>query len=161
MKRTSLLPAALLCLLPLSACKEKTDTGSAKPAAQALSVPAKPPVEGALALTAELDEIAGQFPANDLYNYAYVMKYKVIKVLQGTYADSVILVAHYNPKLAREEVKDEQDAKVGGGLKSFQAGDAHYLVLDPLDGVWTGAVEDDYFKDKRPRYWALWADKAD
>lgn len=161
MKRIALLPTAFLCLLSLSACKEKGDTGSAKPASRALSVPAKPPVEGSLVLTAELDEIAGQFPANDLYNYAYVMKYKVIKVLQGTYADSVILVAHYNPKMARDEIKDEQDTKVGGGLKSFQAGDAHYLVLDPLDGVWTGAVEDDYFKEKRPRYWGLWVDKAD
>jgi hypothetical protein len=95
-----------------------------------------------------------------LYNYAYVMRYKVLQVLQGTYADSVILVGHYNPRIAREEIKDEQDAKVGGNVKSFQAGDVHYLVLDPLDGTWTGAVEDDYFKEKRPRYWALWADKA-
>lgn len=161
MKRTALLTAAFAALIPLSACKEKADAGSGKPTARAFNVPAQPPVEGALVLTAELEGIAGQFPANDLYNYAYVMRYKVIQVLKGAYADSSILVAHYNPRMARAEIKDEQDAKVGGNLKSFQAGDAHYLVLDPLDGVWTGAVEDDYYKDRRPRHWALWADKAD
>jgi hypothetical protein len=34
------------------------------------------------------------------------------------------------------------------------------MVLNPLDGEWTGAVEDEYFNDKRPRWWALWAAKA-
>lgn len=161
MKRTALIASAFALLLPLSACKEKPDEGASRSAAQAKAAPAKPPVEGALALTAELREIAGAFPANDLYNYAYVMKYKVVKVHQGNFPDPEILVAHYNPRIARAEIKDEQDAKVGGNVKSFQAGDVHYLVLDPLDGAWTGAVEDDYFKDKSARYWALWADKAD
>ncbi|MDB5105918.1 MAG: hypothetical protein JWP91_3607 [Fibrobacteres bacterium] len=150
--------------LALTACKEKVPGASGSSASESqaagLTVPSKPPVEGELVITARLMEIPGAFPANELYNYAYVMKYKVLKVIQGTYADSEILVGHYNPRLAREEIKDEQDAKVGGNVKSFQVGDAHYLVLSPLDGVFTGAVEDDYFKDKRPRYWALWAEKA-
>ena len=152
--------AALLALSGITGCKEKAASGSGSPPAAALTVPAKPPVEGELVMTAELADIAGQFPANDLYNYAFVMKYRVIQVLQGTYPDSIILVGHYNPRMAREEIKDEQDAKVGGNVKSFQAGDAHYLVLSKLDGVFTGAVEDDYFADKRARYWASWADQA-
>ena len=158
MKRTAWLIAALL---PLAACKEKADSGA--PGAGAPStrnVPAKPPVEGKLVLTAELEEIPGQFPPNELYNYAYVMKYKVLKVLQGSYSDPEILVGHYNPRIAREGIKDDQDSKVGGDVKSFQAGDVHYLVLNPLDGEWTGAVEDEYFNDKRPRWWALWTAKA-
>lgn len=158
MKRTALLLAALV---PLCACKEKTDSaapGAGAPAGQ--NAPAKPPVEGKLVLIAELAEIPGQFPANELYNYAYIMKYKVVKVLQGAYGDPEILVGHYNPRIARAEIKDEQDAKVGGDVTSFQKGDVHYLVLNPLDGEWTGAVEDEYFNDKRPRWWALWADKA-
>jgi hypothetical protein len=157
-------PALILALLlPFTACKEKapgTSGSSAETPAAGLSTPAKPPVEGELVMTAKLMDISGAFPANELYNYAYVMKYQVLQVTQGTYADAEILVAHYNPKMSREEIKDEQDAKVGGNVKSFQVGDIHYLVLSQLDGVFTGAVEDDYFKEKRPRYWALWADKA-
>ena len=155
MKRTALLLAAFL---PILGCKEKS--GSPAPGAAKSEAPAKPPVEGKLVITAELADIPGQFPANDLYNYAYVMKYKVVRVLQGSYGEPEILVGHYNPRIARAEIKDEQDAKVGGDVTSFQKGDTHYLVLNPLDGEWTGAVEDEYFNDKRPRWWALWADKA-
>ena len=160
MKKSALL---LALLIPLTACKEKASegSGSSASAAVAASTPVKPPVEGELVMTAKLMEIPGSFPANELYNYAYVMKYKVMKVTQGTYGDTDILVGHYNPRMAREEIKDEQDAKVGGNVKSFQVGDVHYLVLSQLDGIWTGAVEDDYFKEKRARYWALWADKAE
>lgn len=164
MKKSALLPALLIPLvLQITACKEKAPGSSGASSAESpasASVPAKPPVEGELAMTAKLVEISGSFPANELYNYAYVMKYQVLQVSQGTYADADILVAHYNPRMAREDIKDEQDAKVGGNVKSFQVGDTHYLVLSQLDGVYTGAVEDDYFKEKRPRYWALWADKA-
>ncbi len=159
MKKSALL---LLLLIPFTACKEKTQGESSSVATTAAaSVPAKPPVEGELVMTAKLIEIPGAFPANELYNYAYVMKYKVLKVMRGTYTDADILVGHYNPRLAREEIKDEQDSKVGGNVKSFAVGDVHYLVLSQLDGVYTGAVEDDYFKEKRPRYWASWADKAE
>jgi hypothetical protein len=155
-------PALLLSvLLPFAACNKKSpDASAAETPAAGHSAPAKPPVEGELVMTARLMEIPGSFPANELYNYAYVMKYQVLQVKQGTYADAEILVGHYNPRMAREEIKDEQDAKVGGDVKSFQVGDTHYLVLSQLDGIFTGAVEDDYFKEKRPRYWALWADKS-
>ena len=152
--------AALAALIPFSACKEKSDTGAPAGTAAGLKTPAKPPVEGKLVILAELVDIPGQFPANELYNYAYVMKYKVLQVLQGSYADPEILVGQYNPRIARNDIKDEQDSKVGGNLTSFQKGDVHYLVLNPLDGEWTGAVEDEYFNDKRPRWWALWTDKA-
>jgi hypothetical protein len=154
----------LALLIPFTACKEKSAGASGSAAADgqgaAYTVPEKAPVAGELVLIARLAEIPGSFPANDLYNYAYVMKYQVVKVVQGTYADADILVGHYNPRIARNEIKDEQDAKVGGDVTSFQVGDVHYLVLSQLDGIWTGAVEDDYFKEKRPRYWASWADKA-
>jgi hypothetical protein len=108
---------------------------------------------------AELVDIPGLFPANDLYNYAYVMKYKVLKVLSGNYADTEILVGHYNPRFARAEIKDGLDSLVGGNLKSFQVGDVHYLVLSSMESKWNGAIEDDFFTDKRTRYWALWTDK--
>lgn len=165
MKKPALLLALLIPIaLQITACKEKTPGASGSSAAEtpaSASVPAKPPVDGELVMTARISEISGSFPPNELYNYAYVMKYKVLKVTQGTYGDADILVGHYNPRLAREEIKDEQDAKVGGNVKSFAVGDVHYLVLSQLDGIYTGAVEDDYFKEKRARYWALWADKAE
>jgi hypothetical protein len=157
---------SLSMLLPFTACKEKapgasgSSGSSSGESAPPPAATAKPPVEGELVMTAKLMDISGSFPADEIYNYAYVMKYQVLQVIQGTYADADILVAHYNPRVARGEIKDEQDAKVGGDVKSFQVGDTHYLVLSQLEGVFTGAVEDDYFKDKRPRYWALWADKA-
>jgi hypothetical protein len=160
MKYVAILIASLTALLPLAGCKEKSDSSAAAGSPAGLKTPAKPPVEGKLVIVAELTDIAGQFPANELYNYAYIMKYKVLQVVQGSYADPEILVGHYNPRIARDEIKDEQDAKVGGDVSSFQKGDVHYLVLNPLDGEWTGAVEDEYFKDKRPRWWALWAAKA-
>ncbi len=160
MKHTALALFALAALLPLAGCEEKKDSAGSAGSAAGLKVPDKAPVQGQLAIVAELTDIAGQFPANELYNYAYVMKYKVLQVVQGSYADQEILVGHYNPRIAREEIKDEQDAKVGGDVAAFQKGDVHYLVLNPLDGEWTGAVEDEYFNDKRPRWWALWAAKA-
>lgn len=160
--------ARLCCLASLcwlSACNKQdaagggSDKAAGVAAAAAAGITAKPPVEGELVLTATLKDISGPFPANDIYNYAYVMRYEVGKVIQGTYGDAEVLVGHYNPRLARAEVKDEQDPKVGGNVKSFQVGDVHYLVLTPMDKTWTGAVEDDYYQDKRDRYWALWADK--
>ncbi len=180
MKKPTLLPLSLfLIVLPWvtggiacnkkaadsSAASSSSSSSSSKGAAQTtdadadLPVPAQPPVAGELVMTAKLVEIPGAFPANDLYNYAYVMKYKVIKVLKGAYADADILVGHYNPRIARADIKDEQDANVGGNVKSFQVGDIHYLVLSPIEGAWTGAMEDDFFKEKRGRYWAFWADK--
>ncbi|MEO6094539.1 MAG: hypothetical protein ABIW76_02295 [Fibrobacteria bacterium] len=111
-------------------------------------------------MTARITGIPGVFPANELYNYAYVMKYRVLKVIQGAYGDTDILVGHYNPRLSRAGILDERDAKVGGNVKSFAVGDVHYLVLSPLDGIYTGAVEDGYYRENRTRYWALWADMA-
>jgi hypothetical protein len=158
---------SVLMTLPFSACEKKNDSASqaasenATPAmaSQNLSIPATQPVPGDLVITAEVLEIPGPFPANELYNYAYVMRYKVIKVIKGTLTDAEILIAHYNPRIARAEIKDEQDANVGGNLKSFQVGDIHYLVLSPMEGIWTGASEDDFYKNKSVRYWAFWADK--
>ena len=38
---------------------------------------------GTAEVTAQLVEIPGPFPPNDLYNYAYVLKYKVLKIHRG------------------------------------------------------------------------------
>lgn len=158
-KTTLLGLAAFALAFGLSACNKKDAAAKSGSDASSAAIPATPPVDGPLIITAELEEVPGNFPANDIYNYCYIMKYKVVKVVKGTFADKEILVGHYNPRIARDEVKDDQDAKVGGNVKSWKVGDLHYLVLTDLDGTWTGALEDEYYKDKSHRYWALWADK--
>ena len=136
------LPVVLLvvCLLPaLSLAGEKRKT---------------------VEVTAELIEIPSKFPPDDLYDYAYVMKYKVTG---GALDGQEILVAHYKPRRPRKKIKDKMDEHVDGKLKRFKQGDKHKLVLDPdLQSIWKGAVIDDFFATDRKstRYWCLKADPA-
>src|SRR3954463_6362406 len=100
MRRLNFIVVTSLAALAMIACQKKDAAGSKSESgatAASSAVPATPPVAGEIVMTAELEDIPGNFPANDIYNYAYVMKYKVVKVLQGTYADPDILVGHYNP----------------------------------------------------------------
>jgi len=111
-------------------------------------------------LTAKLIDIPGKFPADDLYDYAYVMKYKVIG---GKLDGQEILVVHYKPRRARNKIKDQMQKFVSGKLKRFKEGDRHSLTLDPeLDKIWQGTVIDDFFATDRKsiRYWCLKADPA-
>ncbi len=115
------------------------------------------PMTGGLAVEARLVEIPGPFPANDLYDYVFIMKYRVLKVLRGSYDDSIILVGHYNPRFSRSEIHGAMDSMVDGDLTSFNPGDVHKLVLMPMDSAWTQAMEDGYFRDTHKRYFARWA----
>jgi len=144
---------AILCLFAgcmLTACKKDS---------QPLTLPAHPPVTGKIIVVATLEALPGSFPADDLYNYAYVMKYRVDSVLQGSLKQREILVAHYKPRLTRAKAKGETENKTGGNLDLFREGDRHYLVLNPLDSSWQGALEDNYPQDNGPRWWASWADR--
>src|SRR5688572_30996939 len=113
-----------------------------------------------LSVTAKLVEIPSKFPPDDLYDYAYVMRYEV----QGGPMDKQnIFVAHYKPRLARGKIKDGMKAHVTGKLRSFSKGDVHKLKLDPnLKKIWTGALVDEFAATDRKsvRYWALEADPA-
>ena len=112
---------------------------------------------GAIEVTAKLIEIPGPFPPNDLYNYGYVLKYKVLAVHRGKVDGDEILVAHYNPLKPRSTAQDEFSGKVGGHLDRFRAGDVHRMALEaPLDNFWMGGVVDKYFQQKGVRYWAVW-----
>lgn len=156
---------AVISAVLLSGCDSKRDKQDQAQDSQAAPRSAggpdssHAPAAGAITVEAELEDIAGQFPANDIYNYAYVMKYKVLKVVHGEFSQPEILIAHYNPRFARNDIHDEQDSLVGGDVKSFQVGDKHSLVLEPLDKIWSGAVEDEYYKDTSPRFWAVRSDK--
>lgn len=107
-------------------------------------------------------EIPGTFPPNDLYNYVYVMKYRVMKVLNGSYDEKEILVGHYNPLIPRQKIKDKMDKYVEGDVKKFEEGNKHKLVLvNPIDEVWNEALEDEYFDiDMGEKYYAVRADGA-
>jgi hypothetical protein len=114
---------------------------------------------GSVEVTGRLLEIPGEFPANDLYNYAYVLKYRVLEVHRGKVDGDEIFVAHYNPLKPRSSVQDEVSGKVGGSLKTFKAGETHRMALEsPLDQHWMGGIIDKYFGQTGVRYWALWTD---
>lgn len=117
---------------------------------------AAPPLE----VTAKLVEIPSKMPPDDLYDYAYVMRYQV----QGGSLDKqFILVAHYKPLVPRSKIKDKMKDQVGGKLRSFNQGDVHKLKLTAdLKAIWKGALVDEYAATdhKSIRYWCLQVDPA-
>jgi hypothetical protein len=117
---------------------------------------ASPPLD----VTAKLVEIPSKLPPDDLYDYAYVMRYQV----QGGSLDKqFILVAHYKPLQPRSKIKDKMKSQVAGKLRSFNQGDVHKLKLSPdLKEIWKGALLDEYSVTDRKsvRYWCLQADPA-
>ena len=115
---------------------------------------------GNLTVEGKLSEIPGKMPPNDLYNYVYVLKYKVSKVVDGKFEGKEILVGVYNPLIARGQVKDKMADKAKGDIRSFKAGDTHTLKLIDLEGNYDGAVEDEYFDEESPRYLAVEVLKA-
>jgi hypothetical protein len=113
---------------------------------------------GEITVTAKLVEIPSKPPPDDLYDYAYVMRYEVIG---GPLDKTSILVAHYKPLLPRAKIKDKMKAHVGGKLRVFVQGDVHKLKLTPeLKKIWKGALVDEYSATDRKavRYWCLEAD---
>jgi hypothetical protein len=119
------------------------------------------PSPDTLVIIARLIEIPGKFPPNDLYNYLYVMKYRVVKVVKGVFTGEEILVAHYNPLIQRPRIKDRMRPFVAGNVAKFETGDKHRLVLiTPLTRVIEDRVEDEYADSDLDKYYALKADVA-
>ena len=111
-----------------------------------------------ISVTAKLVEIPSKFPPDDLYDYAYVMRYEV---MGGPLDKSSILVAHYKPRQARGKIKDKMKDFVGGKVRSFAVGEVHKLKLSAeLKKIWKGAVIDDFAATDHAsvRYWCLEAD---
>jgi hypothetical protein len=123
------------------------------------TAPQQEPAHGALVVAAVVQEIPGVFPPNDLYNYVYVMKYRVIEVREGSLDTKEILVGHYNPLMPREQIRGDMDQYVDGDVESFKEGDRHLLTIDePITDYWDGALEDEYFDSDETKYFALRAD---
>jgi hypothetical protein len=129
----------VVALLPVSAQCAKVDT---------------------LVVTAQIIEIPGKFAPNDLYNYVYIMKYRVIKVEKGKYAEKELLVGHYNPLIPRRKIKDKMDLLVDGTADKFCVGVKHRLTLiTPISAVWNDAIEEsDYADSEMDKYFALKTD---
>ncbi|MPY86981.1 MAG: hypothetical protein GEU99_03575 [Luteitalea sp.] len=117
---------------------------------------------GSIEVTARLLEIPGEFPSNELYNYAFILKYRVLVVHRGEIKEEDILVGQYNPRKPRSDAEDDFSGTVGGDLTRFRAGDVHRLALAaPLDEYWMGGIIDKYFDQKGVRYWAFWTNRVD
>jgi hypothetical protein len=111
-------------------------------------------------VTAKLVEIPGKLPPDDLYDYAFVMRYEVPDAPPDK---QILLVAHYKPLQARSKVKEKMKGQVGGKLRSFTVGDMHKLKLSPdLKQIWKGPLLDEYSATDRKsvRYWCLQVDPA-
>jgi hypothetical protein len=109
-------------------------------------------------VVAKLVEIPGSLPPDDLYDYAYVMKYEVA---EGPMAGQTLYVAHYKPTRKRSDIKDKMKGVVTGSLKKFKVGDVHKMKLTAnMKKVWSGPVTDDYFASDRAstRYFCLKVD---
>ena len=119
-------------------------------------------VSDTLTVVARLVEIPGKFPPNDLYNYVYIMKYRILKVERGTFRGPEIFIGHYNPLISRQLIRDKMDSFVDGDVTSFTTGDRHRLTLvTPIESVWNDAVEDEYVDSEAEKWFALRCDKTE
>jgi hypothetical protein len=114
---------------------------------------------GTIEVTARLTEVPpGAIFKRELYNYATVLKYKIIRVHRGTVNGDTIFVGHYNPFKPRPEAADQRVKGIGGNLRSFRGGQVHRMALDvPIDDHYMGGIINKYFgQDTGPIYWAVW-----
>jgi len=114
---------------------------------------------GTIEVTAKLVEIPeGAIFKRDLYDYATILKYQVVKVHRGQVATNTLFVGHYNPWKPRVEVADKRVKGIGGSLKQFRAGDTHRMALEvPIDDHFMGGIVNKYFgQETGPLYWAVW-----
>ncbi len=138
----------------------KTDKATAAPVAKKETT-ATSKTNDTLVVVARITEIPGKFAPNDLYNYVYVMKYRVLTVVKGTYKEQDILVGQYNPLIPRAQIKDAMKKCVAGNADKFDVGAKHKLTLiKPIDKVWKDAVEDEYTDSNLDKYFAVRTDLA-
>lgn len=114
---------------------------------------------GNIEVTARLTEIPdGAIFKRELYNYAAVLKYEVLRVHRGSINASTIYVGHYNPFKPRSEAADNRVKGIGGNLESFRPGRIHRMALEvPIDDYFMGGIINKYFGESNdPIYWAVW-----
>jgi hypothetical protein len=150
----SALCSLLLSIVLWTACGSK----SARSSAVAIPDPHLS-TNGTVEVSAELVEIPeGAIFKRDLYDYAAVLRYHVVKVHRGKVDGDTIYVGHYNPWKPRAEAADKRAPSIGGTLRQFQAGQRHRLALEtPLEDFFMGGIVNKYFgKTTNLIYWAVW-----
>ena len=144
----------MLSLIVLSggSCAKKADTGT-DPKVTTL---------GSIEVTAQLEEIRGDLINDPLYDYAHVMKYKVLQVHRGKVDKEILYVGHYNPAKPRDTVADARVQQIGGNVKQFRVGDTHRMALEvPIDDHYMGGIINKYFGEVNdPIYWAIWTNQV-
>lgn len=146
----------LLSLVWLGAsCAKKTQPAAA--------VDPNVTTRGSIEVTARLEEIRGDLIDDPMYDYAHVMKYKVLQVHRGKVDKDVVYVGHYNPAKPRNSVADARVQEIGGNVKQFRVGDVHRMAMEvPIDDHYMGGVINKYFGEVNdPVYWAVWTDRAE
>ncbi|MBM4435661.1 MAG: hypothetical protein FJ029_00200 [Actinobacteria bacterium] len=117
---------------------------------------------GTVEVTARLVEIPeGAIFKRDLYDYATILKYQVVKVHRGQVATNTLFVGHYNPWKPRAEAADKRVKGIGGSVKQFRGGDTHRMALEvPIDDHFMGGVVNKYFgQETGPLHWAVWTNR--
>ena len=117
---------------------------------------------GGIEVTARLEEIRGELRNDPLYDYAHVMKYKVLQVHRGQVDKETIYVGHYNPAKPRDKAADARVREIGGNVTQFRVGDVHRMALEvPIDNYFMGGIINKYFGEiNDPVYWAIWTNKV-
>ena len=150
--------AWLALTLMLVACGRKPGGASPGTTDPALAT------NGTVEVTARLVEIPeGAIFKRDLYDYATILKYQVLKVHRGEVQGDIIFVGHYNPWKPRRDAADRRAKGIGGNLRQFQAGEVHRMALEvPIEDFFMGGIVNKYFgKTTGPLYWAVWTDLAE
>ncbi len=153
MTRALLLIGALL----LASCKQNGDPAPANPTAGPVTR------RGTFEVTARLVEIPeGAIFKRDLYDYATILKYKVVQVHRGQIQADTIYVGHYDPWKPRNQASDRRVKDIGGNLKRFEPGQIHRMALEvPIEDCFLGGIVNKYFGQQTgPIYWAVWTDLA-
>jgi hypothetical protein len=143
--------AGVLVLLCATSCEKPTGED------------AKVTTLGAIEVTARLAEIPdGAIFKRDLYDYATVLTYRVLRVHRGQVGGETIYVGHYNPFKPRSEAADRRAPGIGGDLDAFRAGDVHRMALEAsIDDHFMGGIVNKYFdRWQGPIHWAVWTNRA-
>lgn len=157
MKRTWTLGACLFALGWLvTSCGRGPDAGHPASADPHLAT------NGTVEVTAQLLEIPeGAIFRRDLYDYATILKYRVVQVHRGQVDGDTLYVGHYNPWKPRSEAADRRAPGIGGSVRQFQSGQTHHLALEvPLEDHFMGGIVNKYFgQTTNVLYWAVWANE--
>jgi len=149
--RKLLIGGVFLLVICSASCSRKDDGADAKTGAL-----------GSTEVTARLEEIRGTFPPNDLYDYVYILKYRVLETHRGKIDGDTILVAQYNPLKPRAQAADARSGEIGGNVRKFVAGDIHRMALEvPLADFYMGPIINPYPGESAgPLHWAVWTNRV-